>query len=349
VGQIAIRAADLSADRDTLIDLLRRYSTERSNRERYEWLYQDNPHGTAAVFLAIDSTSGATIGSGAVLPRKMWVEGAPQVAAVMADFWIHPEHRSLGPAVKLQRACVEYGAALGFAFFDLPQGQMPAVYRRMGLLGNDRVTRYAKPLRLGALVEKRIAWRLAARAVTALGDPLLRVADRWAGRAGALKIERHDGDFGVEFDELLRDAASIGGVRVARSAAYLQWRYRRHYYLRYAVHVAREGRKLRGYAVTVDAGGTTEIADLFPTEDPGIAVDLLLGVAQSSRASGAASLAATLLPARSPVLAAFARVGLRERESRPFVIHEYRKGGSAVGGEPIAHGAWLLTYGDIDY
>src|SRR5882672_8763800 len=96
--QAQIRPAQLDADRDRLIALLKQYSTVRSTPERFRWMYLENPHGRAAVFLAVDELTGEIVGSGAVLPRRMWVAGAVQTASIMADFWIHPDYRSLGPA-----------------------------------------------------------------------------------------------------------------------------------------------------------------------------------------------------------------------------------------------------------
>lgn len=308
-------------------------------------MYLDNPHGRAAVFLAVDELTGEIVGSGAVLPRRMWVAGAVQTACIMADFWIHPDYRSLGPAVKLQRACIEHAAAAGFAFYDLPQGNMAAVYRRMGLLGADRLPRFAKPVRTGPFLERRLHSRLLARPVALLGDLLLRASDWRCARQSRLRSEVHAGDFGRDFDRLTQASSATPGIRAVRDAEYLQWRFRRHYHLRHTVITARDGENLAGYAVTVRADDYVDVVDLFPPSDPEAAGALLAAVVRKARQDGAVGIAVSALGAEGPLTTAFLKFGLRERDSRPFIVHLFP---AAHASRPDA-GAWYLTYGDIDY
>ncbi len=347
MGQVDIRPADLDADRELLIELLRKYSTARSNHERYRWFYQDNPHGPAEVLIARDSQTQAVIGSGAVIPRSMWVGGAPRLASVMADFWIHPEHRSLGPAVRLQQACVAHSAALGFAFFDLPQGNMSAVYKRMGMLGGATLAQFSRPLRAGPFIEKIVRGRLLTRLLEKTGDGVIGLLDAVKERKHGLHVERHDDGFGPEFDLLMQRVASTAGICVARSADYLEWRYRRHYYLQYSVFTARDAGELRAYAVVGNSGSYAEIVDLFPVDDTQSVVDLLLGVVRLTRAEGASALALSLLAPSGKIEAAFKQVGLRIREYRPLIVHEFPPPESAKSGE--CRESWFLTYGDVDY
>jgi GNAT superfamily N-acetyltransferase len=343
VANIEISAADLSADRAELVDLLFKYSTVRSNTQRYQWFYEGNPDGRAEVLLARESRTGAIIGSGAVIPRKLYAGGVLSPAAVMADFWIHPEHRSLGPAVRLQRACMERAAAMGGAFFDLPQGNMSAVYKRLGVLGGSQLASFSKPLRAWPFVETIVRPKALARALSVLGDCLLAAADR--GRLGWGKgcvVERHNGELGPEFSQLTSRAAEQPWISVARSADYLDWRYRRHYYLQYGIFTARDSRgQLLGYAVTVSSGVYAEVVDLFPVDRPRLVLELLCGMSRLLREQGDAALAISCLPTEA-LAGSLRNAGLRDRQRRPLVVHEFA--GARHGGAP-----WLLTYGDIDY
>lgn len=335
-----ISEIDPIAHREELASLLGQFLTTTSSGRRCQWFYEDNPHGRAIVLQLREAASGAVVGSGAVVPRQLLVDGEPRMASVMADFWVHPAHRSLGPAVQLQRACIERARAIGMAFYDLPQGNMAAVYRRLKLLGDASLSRYVRPIRLTPFVRNRISNASLARAIGSVGDLYLRLADAARRTPAGCEVSKFDGAFGVEFDELLGRRRPATSVQVARSSGYLQWRYREHYLLDYNVYVAREGGRLVGYAVTVAAGEYVELADLFPIDEPRIVANLLLGVARAARSTNAAALAASFVP-DGPAMAALVEAGFRQRESRPFVIQEF---------DPTEGSrSWRLSYGDVDY
>lgn len=341
--RLQIQPADLARDRPALTELLGQHLTARSTPQRTEWFYEQNPHGRARVLTLRDGTDGAIVGSGAVIPRLLWINGSRRLGSVMADFWVHPAHRSLGPAVQLQRACVDAARELGCAFFDLPQGNMPAVYRRMRLLGPLVLARLARPLRTRAFVARRVAVAPLASALGLLGDAVLRLRDLAQVPRARYEIATHAGDFGPEFDELTARPEPPGAVAVARSAEFLEWRYRRHYYLRYRIMTARRAGKLAGYIVLGVDGTSAEVVDLFPLADSRLTRELLIGAGAVLRREGADSLAMSWVAGPAPCTA-FGAAGLRERGRRPFVIERFD-----VTGPDDPAGDWHLTYGDIDY
>lgn len=337
--EVRIRPADIDADREVLVDLLLKYLTPRSTERRLRWFYQENPHGPARAWMA---TAGERIiGSGAIVPQLVYLAGRPSKVSVMADFWIHPEFRALGPAVKLQRACVAGAAEEGTAFFDLPQGQMAAVYKRMGLLGTQLLTRLAKPLRTQTYVQKLMGDGVLARGVAFVADRVLQLPDAWR-RRGDCTIERHDGELDAEFSELAQQASAGYGVCVVRSAEYLTWRYRQHYYLHYEIYTARRAGQLRAYVVVSESGSYADVVDLFGHDEPQALLDLLGAVSDTFRARGCMGLQIGL-HARQRWTDLLERAGFRRRSARPLVIHEF----APTGAEQSP--GWFLNYGDIDY
>src|SRR5271169_5680802 len=105
-GKILIREGDLQADRAMLIDAFYRHLTPLSDDRRYDWLYHENPDGPGRVWIAYDADEQKVIGSGSAIPRRITVDGSELLACIMADFWIDPQFRTLGPALQLQRACM---------------------------------------------------------------------------------------------------------------------------------------------------------------------------------------------------------------------------------------------------
>jgi hypothetical protein len=342
VSEIRIRPADIETDREVLVDLLLKYLTPRSTERRFRWFYQQNPHGTARAWIATAGAGDGIIGSGAIIPQLVYVAGQPRKVSVMADFWVHPDFRALGPAIKLQRACVTGAAEAGAAFFDLPQGPMAAVYKRMGLLGTQLLTRLVKPLRTHTYVQKVIGNGALARGAAFVADRLLQLPDSWR-RRGDCTIARHDGELGAEFSELAQQVSAGYGICVARSAEYLTWRYRDHYYLQYEIYSARRSGQLRAYIVVGESGQYADVADLFGHDEPQTLLDLLGEVTDIYRARGCAGLQIGL-HAGQRWTGLLERAGFRRRTSRPLVIHEF-----AARGADRPQPDWFLSYGDIDY
>lgn len=338
---IEIGVADVAADRELLADLLGQFLTRVSSPRRCRWFYEENPHGRATVHVAREVATGRIVGSGAVIPRLLWLDGKPTQAAVLADFWIHPDHRTLGPALQLQRACLATAEATGAAVYDLPQGTMPAVYRRLRLLGDDQLRRHAMPLHLGRIVGRIVPVAPIATMLAVIGSLALQVPR--AVRASRCRVVPFDGRFDATFEPLLSRPPAADEVAVVRSAEYLNWRYRDHYHLEHRVFVALRDDAPVGYAVALLDGTSAELLDVQPMADPRITVALVNEAARRLRALGAESLsmAAVADGAAENVLRA---AGLVPREGRAVVLRRF-----AAAGAPAPAGRWRLGYGDIDY
>src|SRR5262249_21123805 len=143
---IRIRRADLKADRQCLIELFGRFLTNQSDARRFDWLYCSSPHGVARAWLAC-SADGSIIGAAAAFPRKLYVDAKETYASVLGDFCLDPEHRSLGPALQLQRACLaDIQSSPHDFFYDFPSDKMMAIYKRLQISAERHVVRWAKPL-----------------------------------------------------------------------------------------------------------------------------------------------------------------------------------------------------------
>src|SRR5688500_13696162 len=70
---------------------------------RFDWLYRRNPAGPARVWLLCTPT-GEAVGGLSVFPRRFWAGGRHLSGAIVGDMIVLPAHRTLGPALMLQRA-----------------------------------------------------------------------------------------------------------------------------------------------------------------------------------------------------------------------------------------------------
>ncbi len=340
---VKIRQGDVEADREAVIGLLARYVNPAYDRARYDWLYRANPAGQGRLWLAVDGATGDAIGTAGALPRWVSADGRDLRAWVLADFCIGEGHRTLGPALQLQRACLEdlrvEGAAL---WYDFPGRTMEAVYRRMGATPRLQITRSSRLLRSYGPLQKRLGF-------AALAWPLSLVADlalAWGTRSPrSLTVRPHEGPCGAEFTELARSASPGYGAVVRRHADYLNWRYLNNPVRRHEILTARREGRLVGYAVVDTRGDTAVLVDLFGVPDVHIIEGVLRGALSCLRRRGIASVTLWLSPPRSwvPVLH---RLGFRPRETAPVMIETAAP--AAGEAELLDPARWLLSHGDRD-
>ena len=336
--RLAIRPADLRLDRDVVIRTLSRYLTPGPDAKRFGWLYLTNPAGPAKVWIA--EGAGKSVGVGAAFPRRLVVNGVETPACVLGDFCIAPDQRSLGPAVQLQRACLEpVHSAWAAAAYDFPSQGMMAVYRRLGIAQSTELIRLAKPLRADRTVAERVSSKAVARGLSAVANLALRVRDL-SGRADAgLSVETQAGPCGSEFTELAQRVCAGYGICLFRSAEYLNWRFRANPLEQCEILTARREGKLLAFAVIAQHKENASILDLFGEIDERIVGSLIQRITGQMRERGVMTLSAPMTPAH-PFFPVLRGMGFHLRESSPVVVATDRK--------VLASARWSLMAGDRD-
>lgn len=342
---LTVRPADLDADREAIIRLLFRHLTEGSDARRFDWLYLENPDGRGQAWVA--EVSGELVGMGALFPRRLSVEGTETLGCVLGDFCMAPEHRSLGPAVQLQRACLD-GVALSGAVvaYDFPSAAMMAIYRRLHIDATAQLVRLAKPLRADRRIAERLGTGILARGLGALANAVLALWERRTQSGSGAEIASHGGYCGDEFTALaLRESAEYG-ICVFRSAEYLNWRYLRNPYLRHEIVTARRRDELVAYAVFAHRGHDGMLIDLFGVHDEPTLHNLVRRVVAILRARGAVTVSAPTAPSHR-LFSFLKSCGFRERESSPIVIYSRGRNGGKVSCAREGRN-WSLIVGDRD-
>jgi hypothetical protein len=317
---LQIRPADLGADRTAIVACLRRFLSPDAGEERYDWLYRDSPHGPASAWIAIDESRGETVGVASAFPRRALIDGSDTIGWVLGDFCIHDEYRSLGPALRLNRACLDAVDQGKAAFcYDFPSRSMMAVYRRLKIAPIGNTVRHARVLRCGRRLGRSLPVPVLRETATALGAIADFLPPRRRAGGSELTVTLHRDACGAEFDDL--DRARRGGCRVhfERSAAHLNWRYRANPGTRFEMLTARAGGALRGFAVFAQDGSDARLDDVAAVDDE--ATQALLD--ESSRLlwrRGAATLSMSVF-ASQPLAAALRRSGFRAREESPVIFH----------------------------
>lgn len=342
--QIAIRRLLLEQERSALIRFLRTYLTPHSTEHRFAWLYLGNPNGSAQVWVAEDSISGELVGASAVFPKRLYLDGKEILGFVLGDFCIHPGYRSLGPAVQLQRACLEQmSPEIRTIGYDFPGAGMLPVHRRLGRQPQDRLVRLAKPLRVDRKISEKVPRGGIARAVSAVGNRVLRWRDRWRNVPTRAEIAWHQGRCGEEFSALAVKIARRTGITSARTATYLNWRYLDHPILNFDILTARLEGVLVAYTVVTRDAEDACIVDLFGMEDGELLTGLLRYAVESLRSLDIVTVSTHLL-ASHPWVRLFARLGFVQRDSSPVIFYRSEGTGGFTGGAQAA--GWFLMDGD---
>jgi hypothetical protein len=265
---LVVREADLKKDRSEITSFLYENLTRDSDAHRFDWLYLDNPSGAAKAWIALDGTRGDTVGVAAAFPRSIWVDGKRRTGWVLGDFCISSAHRTLGPALSLQRACLEsINRDSETIWYDFPSSRMVAIYKRLGVPLTGSIVRYVKVLRVDSKIESVVPAVPLQRALAVVGNSALRIHNRVRGASSDINVSILPGPFGVEFSELDSCLASRQRFQGSRTADYLNWRYRQNPLRKYQVVVARRGSELVGYAVIESQGADCFVAQLEALEE----------------------------------------------------------------------------------
>lgn len=342
---IKITQSDLDSQRDLVIESLYRFLTPQSDARRFDWLYTSNVSGAAKAWLAIDEQQGRVVGMAAAFPRRFYFGGSEIVTWVLGDFCLDVPYRSLGPALQLQRACLEGTAANSETFcYDFPSASMGAVYKRLGILVTGKMLRLAKLLRVDRKVRQIVKFPLADRAVATVGNMFLKALPRPHPTDSSVELSLHQGLYDEDFSNLAKRLRGRFDVCIQRSTEYLNWRYVRNPLAVHECITARRDGQLVGYAVFSQEGQDAMLVDLFGEEDPMVTKGLVNDVADRMAKRGVMTLSVWLSDGH-PWLSLYTDMGFRVRDSAPIV---WVPSPSFANTVDLRTAKWFLMQGDRD-
>jgi len=335
----------LESDRRQLIGFFREHLNPAFDEPRFDWMYLRNPYGRASAWLLFDNENKRLIGAAAAFPRRLRAKGKEASGYVLGDFCIHPLARTLGPALQLQRACLD-GITAGSegAWYDFPSDSMTAIYSRLGKAPQTKFVRWAKPLRVDRALASKVKGKTLRGALRAVANLVLRTNDSVRRGAHKLEIRGQKGPCGDEFTRLGAEAEKPHEICVVNTAEYLNWRFLAHPSQGFDILTARNGSVLAGYLILAQEGDDARIAGLR-SRDEDSARALCGAASDAMRSAGAMTLSASLVEgdARAEVLK---KLGFRPREGRSVIFQGPAKSEAQSGNGGKMH--WHLMDGDRD-
>lgn len=341
----AVTPSSRDQDKQEILDLWRR-NLPAASAARYIWLYETGP---ATSWLA-STPEGVVVGATGLMRRTMQVGGRMLSAGQAIDLNVDRRHRTVGPAVKLQRALLDSLGQIGIPLvYGFPSKDAESVLRRVGYVQVGCVERWVKPLRSARSLEDRLKLALPRRTALLLIDFALKImsAEAFYRRPRDLHFEITD-SFDDSVDALWERASRQFQIIGERTSAYLNWRFCRCPDARYRViRLSGAGGGLRAYAAYHVLDGVAYVGDLLFADEAGLEA-LLAEFLLHLRAQGAAAVVMVYFGSRI-LSRKLRRFGFWKRKTDwRLLVHVDRRELGALGGKVLDKQSWYLTRGDVD-
>jgi hypothetical protein len=350
----AVRAAEpTSVAADVTALLARNLGASCTDPQgRLEWFYLAGPFGPGVAHVlehreATDGGSALPVGCMGLGVRRYWYRGRPLDVAVFGDLAVDQRHRSLGPAMMLQRATRAYAQEHFDLCLGYPNAKARPVVLRLGFRELGGMGRWVVPLRFAA----QIGRRLPAATSAAAGFVLDAVAGAlWRGRRllarGRYQLEEAD-EPDARFDRLADEARALFPITAVRASDFLRWRFLRQpgrAPCRFYNLIGPDG-ALAAYAAVERDGGIAKLRDLFGRDADAIGLLLDTLLPRLRRAGADAAWFSTIGPRWLEGL--LVKRGFVQRESRSVVV-DWGRSPPDPAQTLLDSTRWYLTEADED-
>jgi hypothetical protein len=289
--------ADIRNNRNDIFPLLINNLQEPSS-EKYVWNYTRCPYGPAHCWLARDEQSRAFIGTAALFPRVIQVNGELVSAGIAGDFAVDIRHRNLMAALALQKEIQEKIHTTGFTFiYGLPNRQSKGILLRIGYQKVGRFTHFIKPLKSEYQSDKFITSFLQFRVFARTVDILLRGLAKEKRYKKTLTYSIATPDyFDERFDRFWKNIAKHFQIIGERTPAFLNWRYIQSPVKKYQIFCLTDERKeIIAYIVYYIENNMCHIMDMLSELSDEVLSPLLAEFSRFIRMKGVGSISVDYL------------------------------------------------------
>ncbi|MCU7904536.1 MAG: hypothetical protein KZQ76_01555 [Candidatus Thiodiazotropha sp. (ex Epidulcina cf. delphinae)] len=265
----SITKADSEYNKDDVIALCSRNLSPLSG-DRYNWKYIVNPDGKADVWLTHVDSEEVPVGALSVFPRKISVLGQDLLGGILGDYSLSEEHRTLGPALSLQKNIIESFSGLKYNFlYTIPNDKSRLVMKRAGyaLIGHNLWL--TKPVKTISFVQQRVSNGVLAKIISYPLDILLKIKSKQLIRYTPKGCEFEKLTFfDKRFDFFWEKTKSQFPVIENRESEYMNWRFINNPSRQYNILAltTSDRKEILAYIVSYDRENRTYIADFLFTE-----------------------------------------------------------------------------------
>lgn len=301
MNRYSIKEANVTHDKGDILPILKR-NLEGTSAERYVWNYENCPYGNARCWVAVNKNSGSLIGSAALFPRKILMEGEPVFAAIAGDFAVDKEHRAFGPALPLQREIQSNLRKTEFRFiYGVPNELSRMLFLKIGYREIGRFKRFMKVLKTEYKSEKYLHRSFRSKMFSRLINFLIKLFSKE-------KRYKKTFNYSVEMPEFFDERFDVFWKKVSpqfhiigeRTSSFLNWRYKQSPAQEYCIFCILDDKKdIAGYIVYYFRENMCHIIDMLFLSSEDIIDSLLAEFALYVRAKGIGSISTYYLGNRS--------------------------------------------------
>ncbi len=326
----------------------------------------DNPERRTTIALAFIEED--VVGEIGIVGTSVKVGEEEVPGGHVVDIVVGEANRSGGTFFRLERMvrAEDYKINLLEFAFSIKATHKIAT-RLLGFKGASPIYKMVKILNAAPYIEAKIGFRPLAIPLTAICNMGIRMLDRVRSPKSLSGVIIEEAErFDERFDELWQRGKSQYEIIVARTSAYLNWRYADHPTVRYTTYAALKDGELKGYVVLCmrkkgEASGTIVeidvdtnrgfIADIFVEPGPdheGVTSALLKKAASHFRSQRADTIAGWILE-HMDLCGSLKAFGFLKRETPHDLIVRAKDDGEITNeylGDPTR---WYIARGDSDY
>jgi hypothetical protein len=225
ISPYTVDDGDAVTNAEAVLALWRNGLTHSGNPQaKLDWYYIGNVQGPPNLYFLKHKDVTAPVGVAAIGQREMRFNGATIRGGALVDFVTTPEHRTLFPALLLQKELRQKGLATHRVLYGLPNPKSLAVVRRAGYSLAGQMVRRARVLRSATYVARYLPVSL-----SSIVGPIIDVCRVMLIRARQLLqpsvraswLETPD----ERFDALWQNAEIANVLMGKRDRAFLAWRF----------------------------------------------------------------------------------------------------------------------------
>ncbi len=270
-----ISKADLKRDKE---DIIRLWERNFSNvpRERFDWIYENNPAGVPSCWLV--KKEGQVVGSIALFPRRLYINGQAVTAGIAGDLSVIRAFRLLGPAMSLLNEVSSSYIKEGFdLIYTLPNEKSVNIAKRSGYSVIGDILSLTRPLKSQYYLRKKIHYPIISKLLQKPVDFAMRIF----AKENFFKHHKESScevltSFDSRFDTLWEKALPNFAIIGERTSSYLNWRFVNSPHESYSIFIIKQvsNHDILGYIVFNTVKNRVKIADILSIDSN--TLDILL-------------------------------------------------------------------------
>lgn len=346
-----ISPLNTKSHKNSLIDLWKKYLNKYFDA-RFEWLYKNNQAGQTKTVLAFKDDENKIIGCGSICPRPLYLNGQKARAGIAVDFMVDENHRTYGPALKLQRVNFSEDNSSEFdIIIAFPNQAARGPFFRVGCKTLGKASLFTKVLKSENKIARHINIPVLTKSIGFILDQLLRLFDKMRVFAKPSDWHTETVDaFDERFDAFWNEVRGNYKIIAERSSHYLNWRYTNCKALEYRVFCLsqRGSGTLKGYIVYSLHNNVANIEDMFAIDMDKTWLYLLYEFSEHMRKEGVVSICCSYF-GNTLFKELFHKLNFFEKkETRTVLLYINSNSSESFRNMALNPNNWSLFEGDLD-